>query len=56
MPLEPNPDFSSDEGTTGVTMRGDFSGRQFETLTIEDSHIVRSSFVAADLRRLAGRV
>ena len=52
MPSEPNLSLTASSEVNGLTIQGDFSDVHLEDLMVEDSHIVHSSFIAADLHRL----
>ena len=50
-----NPDLRLTAGDVinGLTLQGDYAHGQLEGLVVEDSYLVRSSFIAADLRGLS---
>ncbi len=52
MPTEPNLNLVAGSEVHGLTIQGDYSDAQLEGLVVEDSQIVHSSFIAADLSRL----
>jgi uncharacterized protein YjbI with pentapeptide repeats len=53
MPLEADLRLTAGDELSGLTVLGDHSDAHLEGLVVEESHIVRSSFIASDLSRLS---
>jgi hypothetical protein len=52
LPLEPSLRLAAGHEVNSLTIQGDFSDAHLQGLVVEESHVVRSSFIAADLGRL----
>ena len=52
LPLEVNPRLTAGDELDGITIQGDYSDALLDGLAVEEAHIVRTSFIAADLSRL----
>lgn len=53
VPVQPDLKLAAGDQISGLTVQGDYARMRHDGLVVEDSHIIRSSFTAADLARIS---